>query len=648
MTDTTAAGHPAGRHPAGGHPAGGHPAGGHPAGGHPAGGHPASSAAGAVEEAARAGWARLMGSGGAQDREPGELVAADLPAPQEVTAVAGRGQITVDWAPVPGAIGYAVHRADRPDGPFAVVDHGGGDVLAVPHGPYADTTIAAGRTYWYAVAPLQTVTALGPLSPPVRVVAAGGDARVTVEIDAAGDAGPVHHSWRPMVGSEHLSHLLSTDHTGGQEIGADLRTALRRVHDELGVTSVRAHGILCDDLGVYREVEGRPVHDFTGVDRVYDAVLALGLRPVVELGFMPRDLARDPDRTVFTYGGIISPPRDWDRWAALIRALTEHLVARYDCRDWAFEVWNEPNLSVFWSGTPAEYWRLYEVTAHAIKAVDPRLRVGGPASAAVGWIEDQRKVAAPVDFLSTHVYGTVPLDLRPLADGKPLLWTEWGVTATHSDPINDTVFAATFLLRGMRSAAGRIDALAPWVASDHFEELGRPRRLLHGGFGLLTVGNLAKPKFWALWLAQRLGDTQLPAITAGDGAGGLVETWAARDGTGTVGALIWNGTLDHGKTGGDPDLDRHVTVRFTGLPGPATLHTWRVDAAHGNLTARWAELGGGADWPDGAQWRALAEADRLDEVEPPRRVAEGEDLTLELPNPGIVLLELRPAGRPRR
>ena len=596
-----------------------------------------------IEDTARAGWAQLMGAGGAQDREPGVTVEAALPAPAGVTVLAGRGQITVDWQPVPGAIGYAVHRADAPGGPFTVVDHGGGDVLAVPHGPYADTTIVAGRTYWYAVAPLETVTAIGPLSAPVQMLAAGGDAQVSVDVDTAGDDGPLHHTWRPMVGSEHLSHLLSGDRTGGRVIGTELHAALRRVHDELGVESVRAHGILCDDLGVYREVDGRAVYDFSGVDLVYDAVLGLGLQPVVELGFMPRDLARDPSRTVFTYAGIISPPKDWDRWAALIRALTAHLVARYDCADWAFEVWNEPNLSVFWSGTPAEYWQLYEITARIIKAVDPRLRVGGPATAAVGWIDNQRRVQAPVDFLSTHVYGTVPLDLRPLADGRPLLWTEWGVTATHANPINDTVFAATFLLRGMRSAAGRIDALAPWVASDHFEELGRPQRLLHGGFGLLTVGNLAKPKFWALALAQRLGDTQLPVTASGDGAGSLVETWAARGADGTVGVLLWNGTLDHSKVDGDPALDRRVTVRLAGWAGPATLRVWRVDATHGDVRSRWRALGGDADWPDDEQWRALAAADRLDEAEPPRTVTPGEDLTLDLPNPGVVLLEIKPA-----
>ena len=586
---------------------------------------------------AQRSWAALMGSGGAQDREPGEVAEADLPAPTGLAAAAGRGQTTLTWDPVPGAIGYAVHHAASPDGEFRVLDHGGGDVLAVPHGPYADTT---GGGPWYAVAALATVTAMGPLSKPVPAGPPGAAASGEVEVRVGGDGRPMVRPWRAMVGAEHLSHLLSTDVTGGREIGSELRAALRRAHDELGVETVRAHGILCDDLGVYRlGGDGEPVYDFTGVDRVYDIVRDLGMRPVVELGFMPRDLAREPGRTVFTYRGIISPPKDWDRWAGLVRALTAHLVDRYgrdEVRDrWTFEVWNEPNLSVFWSGTPQEYWRLYEVTAAAVKDVDAGLRVGGPATAAVGWVDGQTGVDAPVDFLSTHVYGTPPLDLRPLAGGRPLLWTEWGVTATHGSRINDTVFAATFLLRGMRSAAGRVEALAPWVVSDHFEELGRPPRLLHGGFGLLTVGNLAKPKFWALALAQRLGDTEVPVALAGDGAGSLVEAWAGRGGDGTVGVLLWNGTLDHGKVGGDPALDRRVTVRADGVTG--TLRTWRVDREHHDVS-RWP----GGDWPDDEQWLALAAADRLDESEPAREFT-GE-VTLDLPNPGIAFLEIQPSS----
>jgi xylan 1,4-beta-xylosidase len=596
-----------------------------------------------VTELAQRQWTRMMGAGGAQDRTGESATIADLPAPENAAVQGGRGQVTISWDPVPGAIGYAVHRASTPRGPFEVVDHGGGDVLAVPHGPYADTTVVPGREYWYAVAPLATVNSIGPLSRPVPGSSTSdGPGTVELIVDAGAEGTPLHRPWRAMVGSEHLSHLLCPDRSGGRVIGTELRAALSRVRDELGVRSVRAHGILCDDLGVVKG--GR--FDFGEVDRVYDIVCELGMRPVVELSYMPRELARDPSRTVFAYQGIISPPKDWDRWRELVEAFTAHLVERYGRREvvehWPIEVWNEANLSVFWSGTPREYWRLYEVSARAVKAVDPRIRVGGPASAAVGWLDDQLKVDAPVDFLSTHVYGSPPLDLRPLA-AVPALWTEWGVTATHGSGINDTVFAAGFLLRGMRSAAGRVEALAPWVASDHFEELGRPPRLLHGGFGLLTVGNLAKPKFWALALAQRLGDTEIPVTARGDGAGSLVECWATRGGDGTIGLLLWNTTLDHSRAGGDPALDRRVTLLLKGLPAKGyRLTRWRVDAEHGNVAATWNKIGGG-DWPDEEQWRRLAEADNLVPVERNRAVAADGgtlEIPLELPMPSISYVEL--------
>ncbi|MEO3924283.1 xylan 1,4-beta-xylosidase [Micromonosporaceae bacterium B7E4] len=620
-------------------------------------------------ERARADWQGRIGRRRTGDADDGPLT---LDAPTALVARSGRGQVTLDWTPVPEAIGYQVYRSTG-DAPPAPLDHHGGDVLAVPHPPYADTTGEPGRPYEYAVAALRDVDLPGVLSEPVRVAAlpeaapgAGGDGPavagaeplVRVMVEASGPTRPVHRPWRPMIGSEHLSHLLSAETTGGRPIGADLAEALRIMRTELGIGSVRAHAILCDDLGVYREVDGAPVHDFSGVDEVYDKLLGLGLRPVVELSFMPRDLAGDPSKTVFAYGAVVSPPRDWQRWAELIRALVGHLIDRYgreEVRHWPFEVWNEANLEVFWSGTRAEFLRLYEVTVRAVRDVDPGLTVGGPASAAAGWVgellDHVDASGAPIDFVSTHTYGAPPLDLRPLCarHGRPdlgLLWTEWGVTPTHFNPIGDEVFAGTFLLRGMRSAANRLDALAHWVASDHFEELGRPPRLFHGGFGLLTVGNLRKPRFWALALADRLGEHELPATLTGDGAESLVEAWAARGDEGTVTVLVWNGTLDQSKAGGDRRLDRDVRVELRGLDaGSYRARHWRVDREHSNIRRVWQDLDGG-DWPTGEQWELLRARDTLDEYRPEQVmpvVDGGCTVDFPLPMPGVSFLRLEPA-----
>jgi xylan 1,4-beta-xylosidase len=585
-------------------------------------------------------------------------MAAPLPAPAGVSASGGAGHVLVDWEPVEGALGYLVHRAGRDGGPFEPVDHRGGDVLAVPAPPYADTTLAPGRTAWYAVASW-TEAGPGPLSAGRAATAGTGPARpVAVEVDAATPAGPLRPVWRRMLGSEHLSLLRAAGPgPGGADVAAELAEALRIARDQLGCEMVRAHGTFLPEMVACRP--GQPP-DFGGLDAVYDRLLELGLRPVVELSFMPAALAADPDATVFAYRAIISPPTDWAAWGRLCGDLAAHLVERYGADEvatWAFEVWNEANLEVFWTGTEADYFRLYDEAARAIKAVDRRLRVGGPSSARAEWVGDllvhARAAGVPVDFVSTHTYGNAPLDLRPLtralADGQApaIWWTEWGITPTHFAAVSDAVFGAPFVLRGVKAAMESADALAHWVISDHFEELGRPPSLFHGGFGLLTVGNLRKPRFWALELLGRLGQQRLAATVRGDGAVGLVDALAARDRDGSVAVLLWNGTLDQGKVDGDPLLDRAVTVRLSGLQAGTwrrTLH--RVDAAHGNLPATWRRLGAPA-WPDEAGWRALRAADRLDQAAPPSDLPAPDgtvELELDLPMPGVALVGLAPAG----
>ncbi len=588
-----------------------------------------------------------------------------LDPPTGLCAEPGGHQTTLTWDAVKGAVGYQVYAADAAEGPFEPLDHAGRDVLAVPHPPYADTTGTPGARRWYAVSTLSDVHVEGPRGEPVQATSLPEPSgAVRLRVDASAVQRPLPRPWRPMIGSEHLSHALSEHTTGGRPIGAELTAALRAAHEELGVTHVRAHAILCDDLGVYREVDGDPVHDFSGVDRVYDHLRGLGLYPVVELSFMPRDLASDPDKTVFDYDAIVSPPQDWGRWHDLVRDLVAHLVERYGLEEvlahWSFEVWNEANLEVFWSGTPEEYLRLYDVTAAAVKSVDPRLLVGGPSSAAAGWVEEllahADRTDSPVDFVTTHTYGSPPLDFRPTLErygraGVPIWWTEWGVTPTHFNEVSDAVFAGTFLLRGMASAMReeRIEALSYWVVSDHFEELGRPPELLHGGFGLRTVGELRKPRWWALALLERLGPSEVAVELAGDGAGSLVEALATTDADGCVSVLTWNLTLDQTKAAGSPELARRVRLEVRGLTAGASyrLHHDRVDDDHSDIAAVWGRLReDGQAWPTEEQWAVLRDADRLDHLEPDREVRAGGDGTVvvecDLPMPAMSFITLTP------
>ena len=614
----------------------------------------------ATASSARIAW---FATGGAQAERDRPATAILLPPPENVRVVGGRGHVTVYWSPVEGAAGYLVHRSGTADGPFEPIDQASGDLLAVPDGPYLDTTGPPGGDAWYAVSSVSMIEAEGgALSPPVVPQAGPTDGAVAILVDASHVIGRLGRPWRPIIGSEHLALLLRGAGPGGRDVGAELAEAFRIVHRELGVEAVRAHAILDDSLAVYRDSGDGPVHDFSRVDEVMDRLLETGLRPIVELSFMPRDLAADPDATVFDFKGIISPPRDYERWAALVRDLVTHLADRYGrdaVRGWAFEVWNEPNLCLFWSAAESDYLRLYEASVRAVKSVDQGFRVGGPATAAAGWIDDLlehcRANDLPLDFLSTHTYGMPPLDLRPIAarfgrPDLPLWWTEWGVSSHHGALINDSAWAAPLVARGMRSAAGRIDALAYWVASDHFVELGEAPALFHGGFGLLTIGNLRKPRFWAIAILERLAEDELGSEIHGDGAGSLVETWASVDPDGRIAIAIWNGTLDQSKVDGHEALDRRVTLEVTGLPpGTYELRHHRVDADHSNIVRTW-ELLGRPDWPDDAGWTRLREADRLEVLEPPRHVLverSGDDegrleLEFELPMPAISLVELVP------
>jgi xylan 1,4-beta-xylosidase len=639
-----------------------------------------------------------------------------LPPPAGLVATPATGHIRLSWDLVPGAAGYAIERGTAEHGAAdhgaaggeapQVLRHGGSDVPAVVRPPFADTGVADDTDYTYRVAAIaasehapqswsdpvtaRTVAASTgaastgaastvalstvalstvALSTGAASTGAGPAAPLAVSVDAATVTGQLDRVWR-MVGAERLSQLRADndspdgdnadngspagrDNAPQREIAAEFAEALRLAHTDLGATLVRAHAILHDDNAVVRRDSGGVLHfDFSRVDAIYDQVLGLGLRPVVELSFMPAALARDPELTVFTYRGIISPPADWSEWRLLVTELAAHLVDRYGADEvghWAFEVWNEPNLAVFWPGTQEDYLRLYTESALAVKSVDPRLRVGGPSTAASEWIELLAEYAAssdvPLDFVSTHTYGNLPLDFRPALrrhglDGVPIWWTEWGVGSTHFGPVHDSVIGAPFVLSGFRSAQGRLDAVAYWVISDHFEELGRPPRLFHNGFGLLSVGNLRKPRYWAAHLAAHLGDRVLSTQIDGDGAEVLVEAWTTMHDDGTIDVLVWNGTINASLVDGDPRLDRRVRLTVTGLDD-TRRQVWlaRVDEHHSNIVAA---CPADVVWPDPALWARLRASDRLDEEQLPDVSPDGGAVHFDfhLPMPGIARIRL--------
>lgn len=579
-----------------------------------------------------------------------------LPAPTGLSAVPAAGHVLLQWEPVPGAAGYLIERTEAGGEP-RIVDHGGSDVPAIGENRFADTGIDDDVMYTYRVAAVAGADLPAwQWSEPVTGRTGGTRPRpLTLSLDTSQVVGRLHRVWW-MVGSERLTQLRFGDDGHGNDIGTEFADALALAAGDLGVGAVRAHAILHDDNHVVtRDDEGRLRFDFSEIDALYDRILALGVHPVVELSFMPAVLARDPRETVFTYHGIISPPADWAQWRELVRALAQHLVDRYgidEVAGWGFEVWNEPNLQVFWSGTQQEYFRLYDEAAAAVKQVDRRLLIGGPATAAAEWIQALvRHCTAervPLDFVTSHTYGNLPLDTRPAtaatADvGDRVWWTEWGVGHTHFGPIHDGVAGAPFVLAGYRAAQDRLQALAYWVISDHFEELGRPTRLLHNGFGLLTVGNLRKPRYWAAHLAAHQGDQVLAHRLSGDGAEVLVQAWATRHPDGMVDLLLWNGTRNADLLHGDPRLVRAVEIEIDGLTGDEhLLELSRIDLTHSNIGAVLPE---DTQWPDSDQWQQLRAADVLHLQQLPRLRPDDDGvarLSIELPQPGVARLRITP------
>lgn len=256
---------------------------------------------------------------------------------------------------------------------------------------------------------------------------------LAVQVDARKDGASLVHHWSKCVGAGRANEGLR----------ADWLEQLVMVHQACGFEYCRFHGVFHDDMFVYREVDGRPQYNWQYVDALFDRMLDIGVRPFVEFGFMPRDLASG-EATQFWWKGNVTPPKDYARWSDLVSAAVRHWIDRYgldEVRRWYFEIWNEPNLRGFWAGTRSQYFELYRVSALAIKQIDPALRVGGPATSNfvgddrfAGEVEDKSKQQTnraadlnalpwhgvwikafleyaranglPVDFISTHPYPT--------------------------------------------------------------------------------------------------------------------------------------------------------------------------------------------------------------------------------------------------
>lgn len=469
-------------------------------------------------------------------------------------------------------------------------------------------------------------------------------------------AAPLKHAWEHTVGSGRA--LLA--------LRADWREQLQRCHDELGFQHVRFHAILADEMGTLVSQQHEPLYSFFNADRIWDFLLSIGMRPFVELGFMPEVLASGR-QTVFHYRGNVTPPADYEAWATLIRKLVGHWVERYgiaEVRRWFFEVWNEPNLPMFWTGTQDDYFTLYRHTAQAIKSIDGSLRVGGPATAMTAWIGELLDYCAPhrlpVDFISTHIYPTDPLGfegldteeqlansprdllrdraklVRELARERPVYFTEWNISSAQRDPHRDEPFAAAYAAKSAMETDPFVDGYSFWTFTDIFDELDFPSIPYHGGFGLLNLYGVPKPVYRAFQLLHGLGDERLPV----EGRHETVDAWVVRNG-GAITVLLTNHAQPRHAI-----MTQFVEIRLTDASAPLAVSIKRIDEGHANPRRRWREMGE-PEYPSRSQVEQLEEASRLVE-EPLDVVYEARTIRFDVDLPPHAVVAVTLALAPER
>jgi xylan 1,4-beta-xylosidase len=470
----------------------------------------------------------------------------------------------------------------------------------------------------------------------------------TITVDASAPAHDFPHYWEKMFGSGRAVLALRENY----------RRDLRDTKEITDFEYVRAHAIFHDEIGVYDEdSSGHPIYNFSYVDQIYDNLLAAGVRPFVELSFMPRKLASRESIHPFWYKPNVSPPKDYARWDGLISEFARHLVGRYGIQEvskWYFEVWNEPNLD-FWAGIPAQasYWELYDHTARALKAVDVRLRVGGPATAQAAWVDAMIAHATqfnvPLDFVSTHVYGNdtadnvfgtnekIPQDkmvcraVRKVHDqikssaqpALPLIWSEFNASYGNDPAVTDAVYMGPWMADTIRQCDGLVDMMSYWTFSDVFEEQGVTKGPFRGGFGLLGMGGIPKPAFNAFKILHRLG-TQRLAVDSD-------SVLATRRLDGSLVLALWNYAPYDA-----PGPAKTVTLQFKRLDAK-NAKVWRVDAEHGDVHPAYKAMGSPQS-PTLAQIVSLKQAGALLPAETVKLHAD--KLTLQLPTYGLVVVEL--------
>ncbi len=367
------------------------------------------------------------------------------------------------------------------------------------------------------------------------------------------------------IGISHIHELLFDD----------IRRELTEAQKQIGFKLVKMHGVFDDCMMVYNQSNGKPLYNFDFIDKAYDFLLSLGLKPLVQLSFMPSLLAKNPNKTTFYYKTITSPPSDIKKWHALVKEFCLHLINRYgenEVSSWMFTVWNEPNswLKLFGFESENDFLQLYKSSYTAIKSVNKKFRVGGPSALCLygknnDWIFRFLKFCTAneclPDFADIHYYD-VDLSFSALNSDEsaratlspttstyrafirnmkaamndsgfgniPITVTEWNSTSSHRDPLSDTCFKSCYIVKNQLETLDEVYA-GYWLLSDFHGEIPLNSKTFHGGLGMFTTNGIKKPAYYAYLFLSKLKPI---IIERGDG---YIVT---RDGFKNVTILCYN------------------------------------------------------------------------------------------------------------
>ena len=506
------------------------------------------------------------------------------------------------------------------------------------------------------------------------------------EIQRNAPVRPTDFSWQMGLGNCH-AFLLHR---------ADMLRHVKLAHDELGIRYLRCHGVFDDDMltvqrmgdcRMFRTVPGKNKIreiNFRQIGDIYDNLLEIGVKPFVELSFMPSALAKGK-KLGLRYDPNITMPRSLDEWADYIRRFIRFLLDRYGAKEvesWYFEVWNEPDLSCFFSGTQKDYFKLYETTAKAIKAEDGKLRVGGPSTSACKWIPEflhfceTNKV--PCDFVSTHHYPGdafgnfinlnnvkhmftaamravknrtdlsdamtdmffLPDDAKRWDKGTlakmdraakarcpdlPLLITEWNSMAVFGSPVHDEKYSAAFAVKTCLDLDGSAEGYMFWCCSDLFEEQFMLPKPFVGSFGLVSNDGIPKPNFRGFQMLRQLYPNRLE--TKKDDS---IDYGAFTDGE-NVQILLT-------PQSGDYHENKRYEVSLSLDFEASGVSVQRIDDEHCNPKRLWREMGS----PDNLTRRQaleIAEKTRLTEEPLPFQTESGKtEIRVSLSTNDVLLI----------